>query len=68
MVPGASHIAGAAVEFAERGVEQVIMPQRRIPAGFVQRGNARVWALDLGHDNRPVEQINRGAMDRQQAL
>jgi hypothetical protein len=34
--PGAGRVAGAAVELAERGVEQVIAPQGRVPAGLVQ--------------------------------
>src|SRR5262249_47849605 len=56
--PGPLRVAGAAVEFAERRIEQVIVPQGRVPAGLVQRPDARVWAVDLGHDNRPGEQVH----------
>ena len=65
---GAGEVAGAAVELAERGIEQVIMPQRRVLAGFVQRANAGVRTCDLGQDNRAVEQVYRRAIDREQGV
>ena len=59
VLPGASEVAGATVEFAERGVEQVIMTQGRVVAGFVQRPNPRVRTFNLSHDDRAIEQINQ---------
>ena len=68
VLPGAVKVAGAPVELAERGVEQVIVPQGGILAGFVQCANARVRTFDLGHDDRPVEQVHRRAMNREQGV
>src|SRR5262249_35413367 len=65
VLPSADRFAGTTVQLAERGVEQVIVPQCRVAAGFVQGADARPRAVDLGHHNRTVEQVHRRALDRQ---
>src|SRR5262249_48842373 len=61
VLPGPGQVAGAAVEVAERRVEQEIVPQRRILGGRLQHSNARVWTFDLRDDDRTVEQVRRRA-------
>src|SRR5262245_61803896 len=68
MPAGAVEVAGAAVELTQRGVEEMIMPQRVDLTGFLQGADAGLGAVDLGDYNRPVQQINRRAMNLQQGV
>ena len=55
MFPGLFEMTGAAVEFAESCVEQVVVSDRRVFAYLGQFVNAREWSGDLGDDDRPIE-------------
>jgi hypothetical protein len=46
----------------------VVVPQRRVPARFLQRLDARLRAVDLGHHDRAVEQVARRALQCQQGV
>jgi hypothetical protein len=68
MLSGADKVPGAAVELAQRGVEEIVAPQRRISSGFVQCTNAGFRTLDLGHDDRAVEHVHGRMMNREQGV
>jgi hypothetical protein len=46
VLPGASQVAGAAVEVAERRLEPVKGAQPQIPARLLQRANARLRTVE----------------------
>src|SRR6516162_2686409 len=68
LLPGAGQVAGAAVEFAESGVKQVVVPQCWVLASFVERVNACLRTFDLGHDDCAIEQVHWRAMNREQGV
>ena len=68
VLPGLLEIARAPVELTERGVEEMIILEGLVPAGFFQGADARGGTFDLGDDDRPVEQVDRRPMNREQRV
>lgn len=64
----AGHIAGAAIELPQSGVEQVIAAQGGVLARFIKGADAGQRPLNFGDDNGAVEQINWRSLDRQQGV
>ncbi len=65
---GLVEVAGPTVELAEGCVEQVVVSDGRVLAHLVQRIDARKWAVDFGDNDRPVDQVDRRAMDREHCV